>query len=107
VLEHDDKMDQFEDVDHPFATAGTLTMGDLRFWPGVALPTGAIEDIALLKAQEFLKLVAKHFTSKKTDPAISSASVLRATAKVFGKKSGQLVELAAILAASFAFPTSP
>ena len=31
VLEHDDKMDQFEDQDHPFADAGTLTMGELRF----------------------------------------------------------------------------
>ena len=31
-----DKMDEFEDADFPFDSAGTLSMGQLRNWPGLS-----------------------------------------------------------------------
>ena len=104
VLEHDDKMDQFEDKDTPFDQAGSLTMGKLRYWPGGSLPPGGLETVALLKAQEFRNGVVKNFTGAKQDLSLGKATVIRALAKVFGKKSGTLTDLAAIIATSFTFP---
>lgn len=104
VLEHDDKMDEFEDADFPFDSAGTLSMGQLRYWPGLSLPPGGIDSLALLKAQQFRNLLVKNFTGTKQDPAMGKAKVIRALAKVFAKKSGTLADLAAVVAAHFTFP---
>jgi hypothetical protein len=104
VLEHDDKMDQFEDRDVPFAAAGGLTMGQLRYWPGVSVPPGALNSIALLKAREFLVSMQKNFTPNKQDASLSSAAVLRATAKVFATKGATLTVLAELVDASFRLP---
>lgn len=105
LLEHDDKMDEFEDKDFPFDTAGALTMDALRFWPGLGLPAGGIDSLALLKAQQFRNLLVKNFTGTKQDPAMGKAEVIRALAKVFGKKSATLLDLAAVVKASFTFPS--
>jgi hypothetical protein len=107
VLEHDDKMDQFEDADVAFDDAAGLQMGQLRFWPGVSLPAGAIDSIARLKAQEFLFLIQKNFTSKKQDPSLSSGGVIRATGKVFATRTATLADLAELVDASFRFPDEP
>lgn len=107
VLEHDDKMDEFEDKDFPFDAAGALNMGSLRYWPGLGLPPGGMDALALLKAQQFRNLLVKNFTGTKQDADMGKAQVIRALAKVFGKKSGTLLELAAVVAASFTFPTQP
>jgi hypothetical protein len=104
VLEHDDKMDQFEDVDVPFDVAGDLAMKKLRYWPGVDLPAGAIDTIAIGKAREFLGLVQKHFTSKKEDPRMRAADVIRAVAKVFANGDATLKELAGVTDSFIRFP---
>lgn len=104
VLEHDDKMDQFEDVDVPFDKAGGLQMGQLRYWPGVSLPADALDSLGRLKAQEFLKLLSKNFSSKKQDPSLTAAGVIRKVGKIFAKKTATLSDLAAEVDASFLFP---
>jgi len=98
-------MDEFEDKDVPFDTAGSLTMGKLRYWPGVSMPPGGLDGLALLKGQQFRNLVIKNFSGAKQDPNMGKAQVIRALAKVFGKKSGTLADLAAVVAANFTFPT--
>lgn len=104
VLEHDDKMDQFEDVDIAFDDAADLEMGQLRFWNGVSPPAGAMDTIARLKAQEFLFLIQKNFTSKKQDPSLTSGGVIRAVGKVFATRTATLADLAKVVDASFRFP---
>lgn len=107
VLEHDDKMDQFEDLDFPFEAAAELQMGQLRYWPGVSLPAGAMDTIARGKAKEFLVLIQKNFTARKQDPSMSSGDVIRAAAKVFATRTATLVELAELVDASIRFPDEP
>lgn len=104
VLEHDDKMDQFEDVDVPFDKAGDLTMKQLRFWPGLELPASAIDTIARMKAREFLVLVQKHFTAKKEDPATRSGDVIRAVGEVFATGDATLTTLAKTADSFIRFP---
>jgi hypothetical protein len=105
VLEHDDKMDQFEDVDVPFDKAGKLKMKALRFWPGLTPPPGGLEMVAELKSREFLTLVSKNFSARKRDPALTSAAMLRDTAALFAKADATLKDLAALVDARFSFPT--
>jgi hypothetical protein len=106
VLEHDDKMDEFEDVDTPFDKAGKLKMKALRFWPGVSPPPGGLELVAQLKSREFLGLVAKNFSPFKRDPSLTSAAMLRDAAALFATADATLKDLAALVDARFAFPTS-
>lgn len=97
VLEHEDKMDQFEDADVPFESAAALEMGELRYWPGVSLPAGGMQMLALLKAQEFLDLVARNFTAVRRHEGLTRPKTIRAAAKVFARKKGTLAELADIV----------
>jgi hypothetical protein len=104
VLEHDDKMDQFEDVDVPFEAAGELKMKQLRFWPGLDLPAGAIDTIARGKSREFLIHVQKHFTAKKEDPNMRAGDVIRAVGNLFATGDTTLLQLANLVDGFIRFP---
>lgn len=104
VLEDDHLMDQFEDINTPFAKGGELEMGSLRYYPKTTSNPALIELLALTKAHEFLTFVAKLYTMKKELPAETSASIIRAVAKVFEKESATLAQLASVLDAKLKFP---
>lgn len=104
VLESDDAMDQFEDVDHPFDSAGTLKMNQLRYWPGVGLPDGGLDMIAYGKAREFLILIQKRYTAKKEDPKVKSTDVINAVTKLFSNGESTLETLAATVDSFIRFP---
>jgi hypothetical protein len=104
VLEHDDKMDQFEDTDVPFDAAGRLSMKQLRYWPGIDLPDGALSMIALGKAREFLVLVQKNFTARKEDPNMKSGEVIRSVGKLFEREDATLEQIAVVLDSFIRFP---
>lgn len=104
VLEADKFMDQFEDKNFPFATAGTLQMGQLRYFGGLPLSGIALKYVSLEKAQVFLNYIAKYYTSKKENSAENSGEIIRKIAKIFANSEKTLLDLAQVADDSLRFP---
>jgi hypothetical protein len=104
ILESDRFLDQFEDASVPFAGAGTITIGTLRFFPHVTDDSGILSLLADQMARKFLVLVQKTFTIKKHDPNEDNSDIIDAVAGVFGDQDKTLTELARVLNQQFDFP---
>jgi hypothetical protein len=103
ILEAESFMDQFEDSKTPFKKAGALKLGTLRYFPTLPISGLQMEALSIEVARTFLRHLAKNFTSQKENPALSSASIIRAVAGAFvdGKKT--LTDLAKVVDDNFKF----
>jgi hypothetical protein len=97
VLEGDRFLDQFEDAEIPFDEAGKLKIGKLRFYPHTTNNPNILEMLSLGVARAFLKDVTKTYSSRKEDPAMKSATLIRDTAKIFEDEEKTLTDLAAVV----------
>jgi hypothetical protein len=104
VLEGDHFLDQFEDADIPFATAGPVKLGTLRYFPKTTDNPQILEVLGIEMARKFLTYVLKVFTVSKENPAESSADILLALAGVFQDGGKTLLDLAAVTDQNLKFP---
>lgn len=103
ILESELFMDQFEDSKTPFATAGTLQLGTLRYFPTLTLSGLQMEALSIEVARTFLRHLAKNFTSNKQSPTLNSAAIIRAVAAVFADGKQTLTDLAKVIDDNFKF----
>jgi hypothetical protein len=104
VLEGDQFLDQFEDATTPFEKAGTVKIGDLRFYPQITDNANIIELLADQIARKFLTFVQKTYTIKKHNPKEDSSDIIDAVATVFGKPDKTLLDLARVVSQEMDFP---
>ena len=104
VLEGNDFLDQFEDIDIPFAKADTLKIGSLRSFPKTTSTQLAIELFSLEIARQFLKHVVRTFTVTKQRPKVTSGAIIEVIATVFADADKTLTDLAAVVDAEIKFP---
>src|SRR5690348_4471714 len=104
VLEGDNFLDQFEDVDIPFDDAPDVTMKELRYFPRSTGNPRLLEVLGNQMARDFLRHVSKTFTLKKQIPGKSSADTIEELSEVFSSKEGTIRDLAQILDSNIKFP---
>src|SRR3569833_1763055 len=97
VLEGDKFLDQFEDAEVPFAQAGTLAIGRLRFFPHATTNPSIIGLLSIEMARKFLTLLTKTFSIVKHDPGETSADIIRTIAAIFANKDKTLTDLAKVV----------
>jgi hypothetical protein len=97
-------MDQFEDSDVPFDEAGTLKIGQLRFFPHATTNSQILELLSLQMAQKFMTLIQKNFTIAPHQQGTSAAKVIRAVAKIFADPDQTLTALASTVNDNIDFP---
>lgn len=104
VLESDHFLDQFEDADLPFAQAGVVKLGTLRYYPKTTAKPEIIEIVSLEIARKFLTFVTKIFTVKKQDRKVSTFEIIDDLAKIFADKNKTIAQLAAVVDENVKFP---
>lgn len=104
VLEGDNFLDQFEDVDVPFSRAGEIKLGDLRYYPKTTANENILEVLALNMSRDFLRYVVKTYTVSKEDKTQSSAEIIDALATIFKDKNKTVADLAAATDLHIKFP---
>jgi len=104
VLEGDNFLDQFEDIDIPFDSAPDVTMAKLRYFPKSTGNSNLLEVLGNQMARKFLKHVSKTFTLQKQTPGKKTADFVEELSDVFSSKSGTLRDLAKILDDNVKFP---
>ena len=103
ILESDAFMDQFEDSKTPFAKAGVLKLGSLRYFPTLPLSGLQMEALSIEVARTFLRHVARNYTDNKQHPTLSSAAIIRSVAGVFADGKKTLTDLAKVVDDNFKF----
>lgn len=104
VLEGDQFLDQFEDATTPFEKAGTVKIGDLRFFPQITDNANIIELVADQIARKFLTFIQKTYTITKHDPKEDSSDIIDAVAAIFGNADKTLLDLASVVNQQIDFP---
>jgi len=104
VLEGDNFLDQFEDVDISFDDAPDVTMDKLRYFPRSTGNANLIGVLGNQMARKFLKFVSKTFTLEKQQRGQKTADFVEALTAVFGNKKGTVRDLARILDENVEFP---
>jgi len=104
VLEGDNFLDQFEDVDIPFDKAPDVTMGKLRYFPKSTSNSNLLEVLGNQMARKFLKHVSKTFTLEKQTPGKKTADFIEELNDVFSSRNGTIRDLAKILDDNVRFP---
>lgn len=104
VLEGDNFLDQFEDVDIPFADAADVSMAKLRYFPKSTGNSSLLGVLGNQMARQFLKNVSKTFTLQKQTPGKKTADFVEELTAVFSNKGGTLRNLAQILDENVKFP---
>ncbi len=103
VLEADIFLDQFEDADIPFAKAGPVKLGTLRYYPKTTNNPDLIQVLSFEIARKFIKHLTKVFTVTKEKPG-TTAEIIVEIAGVFADKDKTIVDLAEIVDANIRFP---
>jgi hypothetical protein len=94
VLEGDNFLDQFEDVDFPFSEAGAVKLENLRYYPKTTANANILEVLALNMSRDFLRYIVKTYTVSKENKAESSAEIIDALATIFKDGSKTVADLA-------------
>lgn len=104
VLEGDQFLDQFEDSDIPFESAGDTPLGSLRYFPKTTHNPQIIKVVSLEISRSFLQTLVKVFTVKKEDPSVSTPKTIKALAGIFENPKKTLADLAALVDKHVKFP---
>ena len=104
VLEDDHLMDEFEDSVTPFAKAGALKIGQLRFYPKTTGNAEMIAKLSIEKSRQFLTHITKLYTVRKELPTQKSARIIRDVAEIFGNEKATLAMLAGVVDTCLRFP---
>jgi hypothetical protein len=104
VLEGDQFLDQFEDVDIPFADAPDVKMKELRYFPQTTGNANILELLGIEMSRDFLRHVSKTFTLNKQNPEESSVVIIRKLAAIFSKGDRTIRDLAEVLDDCIRFP---
>ncbi len=104
ILEGDKFLDQFEDAAIPFNKAGSVKLGDLRYFPKTTQNTNIIQMLALEMARKFLTYVVKTYTVSKEDPKKTTAAVIMALAEIFADPKKTIAQLAEVIDNNAKFP---
>lgn len=104
ILEGENFLDQFEDANVPFADAGDLTMGKLRYFPKTTANAQMIRLLSLQIAQQFLTDLVKTYTVKKELPEKTTGATITELAKVFADGDKTVLELAEVVDENVKFP---
>ncbi len=104
ILEGGKFLDQFEDVDTPFAKAGTLKLNKLRYFPRTTTNPVLLEMAATTLARSFLVHLGKTFTNRKQDRSKASQDIVDALSAIFADGSKTLCDVAETVDAMFQFP---
>ncbi|WAC60334.1 hypothetical protein [Brevundimonas sp. SL130] len=97
VLEGEIFLDEFEDAAFPFAEAGSLKMGQLRYFPHTTSNPDIVELLALEQARKFLRFIGKAYLIRKQRPADTTATAIRALAKIFSNENATVLQLAEVV----------
>jgi hypothetical protein len=104
ILEGDSFLDQFEDAEIPFAKAGTVKLGNLRYFPKTTDNDNIVEMLAINMARRFLTLVVKTFTVKKQHTQSTSAEIIESLTSIFKNPSKTICDLAEAVDDAMEFP---
>lgn len=103
VLESDLFLDQFEEADIPFAKAGAVKLGTLRYFPKTTNNPDLIQVLAFEIARKFIKHVTKVFTVTKEKPG-TTAEIIASLALVFADAAKTIEDLAEVVDQHIRFP---
>jgi hypothetical protein len=103
ILEADSLMDQFEDSRVPFAKAGALKLGALRYFPMLPLTGLQLQMLSIDMSRAFLTHLARLYTSNKENPALTSGKIISDIAEVFADGKKTLADLAKAVDDRFKF----
>lgn len=104
VMVGDYFLDQFEESNVPFANAGAVKMGQLRYFPKTTNNSQLIEAIAYEKAGKFLTYVQKIFTVSVQDKFGPPHSIVAKLALIFADPQTTLSDLAQAIDGELHFP---
>lgn len=104
ILEAEEFMDEFEDVEHPFNGAASLQMGDLWYYPHTTRNAAMIALLAEQRAVDFLGYLVDVYKVKKKNPNEASSRTIERFAAIFRNKQGTLLQLAKAVKLSARFP---
>ena len=102
ILEGEEFLDEFEDVDYPFDKANELKMGELLYYLHGA-SSDVMDGVAEMEAVEFLEYLVRAYGVKKRNKEKLGKIVARLT-KIFRDKTKTLAALAEEVDASLRFP---
>ncbi len=94
VLEGDEFLDQFEDVDISFDDAPEVKLSDLWYYPKTSNNARIIEGIAFEMARDFLGYVADTYVIYAEDPDNKLSEIVGIVAKVFESDETTILDLA-------------
>ena len=104
VLEGEQFLDQFEDVDIPFDSAADVKMRQLRYFPRSSNNPNILELLGIEMARVFIRHVSKTFTLNKQNPETTPAGFLREIASIFSGGDRTIQDLAEVLDKNVRFP---
>lgn len=87
-----------------FVASKGKTMGEMRYWPNIAMKPEVMEGIAWAMGQRFIAHLVATYTKKKQNKMDESADIIQKVADVFRKNTATVTDLAEVVDSVALFP---
>jgi len=104
VLENDKFLDQFEDVEIPFESAGETPLSELRYNLRTTKNANFNKGLTLELAQDFLTYLEKIYRVGFQNDGDTAQAIIRRVAKVFANPENTIADLAEQVDKDLKFP---